>query len=95
MLRIEWQSDGCVSRLLLSGRIQANDTACIRSAMRDGCIRQVLDLSEVTLLDLEAIRFLMECEDDGIELAHCPSYVRQWMHLERLESASPTRLHGD
>ena len=89
MLRIEKDSDGCVSRLRLSGRIQSDSIACIQSAMSDGCARQILDLSEVTLVDIEGVRFLLGCEDDGAELAQCPLYVREWMQRERAEGAQP------
>ena len=85
MLRIEKESDGCVTRLLLSGRIQSDGTACIRSAMSSGCARKILDLSEVTLVDIAVVRFLISCEDEGIELAHCPPYVREWIFRERAE----------
>jgi hypothetical protein len=36
-------------------------------------------LSQVTLVDLAAVRFLIRCEDEGVKLAQCPSYVREWM----------------
>jgi hypothetical protein len=87
MLRIERHSDGCVSRLRLSGRIQSDHIACIRSAMNDGCARKILDLNEVTLVDIAAVRFLISCEDEGIELVRCPPYVREWMVRERTEGA--------
>ena len=85
MLRIEKDSDGCVTRLRLSGRIQADYVACLRSAMNDGCARRILDLREVTLVDLGVVRFLISVEDEGIELVQCPSYVREWMIRERAE----------
>ena len=87
MLRIERHSDGCVSKLRLSGRIQSDHIACIRSAMNDGCARKILDLSEITLVDIAAVRFLISCEDEGIELVRCPPYVREWMVRERTEGA--------
>jgi hypothetical protein len=79
VLRIEKDSDGCVTRLILSGRIQSEHIACLRSAMSDGCARDVLDLTEVTLVDLGGVRFPIRCEEEGIELLQCPSYVREWM----------------
>ena len=69
----------------LSGRIQSDDIASIQSVMSDGCARKTLELSEVTLVDLDVIRFLMSCEDDGIELVQCPPYVREWILRERCE----------
>ena len=85
MLRIEKESDGCVVRLLLSGRIQSDRIACIQSAMNDGCACKILDLSDVTVVDLTVVRFLVACEEQGIELVQCPPYVREWMLRELAE----------
>jgi hypothetical protein len=90
MLRIEKDSDGCVTRLVLSGRIQSDRIACIRSALNDGWERKILDLSDVTLVDVEVVRFLIQCENEGVELVQCPPYVREWIVRERAEEA----LHG-
>ena len=92
MLRIEKDSDGCVTRLLLSGRLQSDRIACIRAAMNDGCARKILDLGEVTLVDVAVVRFLINCEKEGVELAECPAYIREWMFRERVEGAQPGSL---
>ncbi len=42
-----------------------------------------LDLGEVTLVDVGAVRFLSVCEQSGIELLHCAPYIRHWMGSER------------
>lgn len=89
MLRIEKNSDGCVTRLRLSGRIQSSCIGSIRIAMNDGSARRILDLREVTLVDLDVVRFLISVEDEGIEFFHCPPYVREWMLRERAEGAQP------
>ena len=89
MLRIDDDSDGCVTRLRLSGRIQSDCIASIRSAMDDGCTHKILDLTQVTLVDIEVVRFLMSCENEGIELVQCPRYVREWIARERSEGAQP------
>ncbi len=89
MMRIEKDSDGCVTRVRLSGRIQSSGIPSIRMAMNDGCARKILDLSEVTLVDLEVVRFLISVEDEGTELFQCPPYVREWMLRERAEGAQP------
>lgn len=89
MLRIEKDSDGCVSRLKLSGRIQSGCIDRIRSAMNDGYSRIILDLREVTLVDVAVVRFLITCENEGVELVECPLYVREWMLRERVEGAQP------
>jgi hypothetical protein len=95
MLRIEKNSDGCVTKLTLMGRIQSNHIAFVRSAMNDGCERIILDLGQVTLVDLGVIRFLISCEDSGVELVQCPPYVREWVLRERKESAQSEPCRND
>jgi len=43
----------------------------------------VLDLREVTLVDVAVVRFLITCEAEGIELRHCAPYIREWMGREQ------------
>jgi hypothetical protein len=57
--------------------------------MNDACRSKILDLSEVTLVDLDVVRFLIRCEDEGIELVQRPSYIREWMLRERAEGGPP------
>lgn len=85
MLRIEKNSDGRVTKLRLSGRIESDDIASIRSELGDAFPTKILDLSEVTLVGLAAVQFLIHCEDAGIELRQCPPYVSEWMFRERAE----------
>jgi hypothetical protein len=89
MLKIEKDSGGCVTKLRLSGRIQADQIASIRSEMEDGCTSKILDLSQITLVDIGVVRFLNTCEDQGVELVQCPSYVREWMLRERTQEEPP------
>ncbi len=89
MLRIEKDSQGGVTRLRLSGRIQLDQIACIRSAMDDSSARTILDLREVTLVDIAVVRFLIACEEEGVELLQCPPYVREWILRERAEALKP------
>ena len=42
-----------------------------------------LDLQEVELVDLDAVRFLAAVERGGLELRNLPPYVRAWVLLER------------
>jgi len=87
MLKIEKESDGHTMSLRLSGRIQSADIGNITAQMGDDAIRIILDLDEVTLVDVEAVRFLSDCEYEGIVLVHCPLYVREWILRERAEGA--------
>ena len=38
-----------------------------------------LDLTQVTVVSLEAVRALTVAEDNGIELRKCPAYLREWI----------------
>jgi len=89
MLRIENHSDGCVIELQLCGRIQSDQIPSIVSEMDCDCPSKILDLSEVTLVDLGVVQFLVACEDAGVELVECPAYIREWMLRERAEQAQP------
>jgi hypothetical protein len=52
--------------------------------MDDG-MRKVLDLTDVNLVDIAVVRFLIRCEDEDVELMGCPPYVREWMTRERAQ----------
>ena len=41
--------------------------------------RLALDLKEVTVVSLEAVRALTVAENNGIELRNCPAYLREWI----------------
>ena len=45
--------------------------------------RLALDLTEVTVVSLEAVRALIVAEARGIELRNCPAYVREWISQVR------------
>jgi len=42
-----------------------------------------LDLEEVGLVDVEAIRFLNRCEAAGVSVLRGSAYIRTWMSQER------------
>jgi len=67
----------------LSGRIRSTDIENIREAMKDKAERIVLDLEEVTLVDLDVVRFLALSEAEGVELVNCSPYIRDWIFRER------------
>jgi anti-anti-sigma regulatory factor len=82
-LRIETTSDGTTTTLRLVGRIESEYLTELRAQVRRHGPRLVLDLDEVTLVDLDVVRFLIVCEVVGIELRNCAPYIRQWMDNER------------
>ena len=42
-----------------------------------------LDLKELILVDRDAVRFLKQCQSDGIELRNCSAYISEWITREK------------
>jgi len=42
-----------------------------------------LDLEEVTLVDVEVVRFLGICQTRGIDVLNCSPYISDWIFKER------------
>ena len=69
--------------ICLIGRIQSEDLQDLLNAMKEAGPRTVLDASEVTIVDIDVVRFLRDREAEGIALLHCSRYVREWINRER------------
>jgi anti-anti-sigma regulatory factor len=82
-LRIEERSDGQRPVLRLSGRIRSEHLDELKAQIRNKGPAVMLDLEEVTLVDVGTVHFLGLCEADGIELLHCAPYIRKWIGLTR------------
>ena len=81
MLRMEKITTGREPGLRVVGRIRAEDLDSVSGGIRTLGATWV-DLEDVSLVDLESVRFLISCEAAGVELRHCPRYVREWMNRE-------------
>ena len=68
--------------LHISGRITREALDVLRTALEEGSVVAV-DLAEIDLIDLDAVKFLAINEANGIELTHCPAYIREWVTRER------------
>jgi hypothetical protein len=42
-----------------------------------------LDLNEVNVVDFDGIRFLNQCQAEGIHVVNCSPYIREWMLQEK------------
>ena len=82
-LRIEKTSDGQTTTLRLSGHLQVEHLGAVKDRMQSTGLRTVLDLDEVTLVDVHVVRFLGTCEQEGTALLHCPLYIREWISREQ------------
>ena len=83
MLRIEKVTDGRSIVLKLSGRIEEEHLAQLRSEIDKSGDVSKLDLRDVNLVDRSSVRFLIQCASQGIELFNCALYVQEWMSRER------------
>jgi hypothetical protein len=43
----------------------------------------VLEMGEVTLVDIDVVRFLIDCQTRGIQLRRCSAYIREWIAREQ------------
>jgi hypothetical protein len=70
----------------LIGRVQAEDLEEVAKQLATSGPGVVLELDEVTLVDVDAVRFLNKCATEGVRLVKCPPYIREWMSRERNRS---------
>ena len=66
----------------LSGRMTAEEVAELKALFDADYRKIVLDLRDVRLADRDAVKFLRDCQADGMKLENCPAYVREWMDRE-------------
>ena len=85
-LKIERTSGKRRTRIRLSGAFRSEHLDQVKVEIERGGPRVALDLEEVDLADVDAIRFLNACEADGVEVLNCSPYIREWMFQERTES---------
>ena len=71
---------GLVLRII--GRITGEDLDVLRTALVDGSV-VALELAELELIDRDALKLLAINEANGIELRHCPAYIREWIGTVR------------
>jgi anti-anti-sigma regulatory factor len=67
----------------LIGRIRAEDVSELKAQIPASVPKVVLELAEVSLVDADAVRFLSNCELEGIQLLNCSPYIREWIIRER------------
>jgi anti-anti-sigma regulatory factor len=82
-LKIEKSSEGHRTIIRLIGRIESEHLDELKVQMKGTGTNTVLDLDEVTLVDVNVIRFLGTCKAQGLEILHCSPYIREWMIREQ------------
>ena len=82
-LRIEKDSDGQTTTIRLIGRMRRECIEELKAQIKAGGTNVTLDLNEVSLVDLDVIRFLGTCQAEGIPLVRCSRYINNWIAKER------------
>jgi hypothetical protein len=80
--RIERSCEGEDTILRLSGRMRADDLESLQKEIGNEP-RLILDLTGVSVVDVEIVRFLNICEIRGFRIENGPSYIKEWMRRER------------
>ena len=74
------REDGTTIRLI--GHMRAEHVEHVRAELAANRTPTALDLDELRLADVDAIRFLVAVERQGVVLQHCAPFVREWMARE-------------
>ena len=82
-LRIEKKSDPQVTTIRLIGHVEGCHLEELKSQIGGDGPNVVLDLEEVTLVDVDVVRFLEQCETAGVQFCHPSSYILEWIQRER------------
>ena len=82
-VRIEKETRRLKTMIRVSGRLQSRHLNELKTQLEAAQSRIVLDLNGVTLVDVETVRFLNACEQEGVEFLHCWPYIREWMVREK------------
>jgi hypothetical protein len=89
-LRIESDSVGGKTTVRLIGCFASEHIEELKNQFQSSGARFVLDLTELTLVDVDVVRFLGLCEAGGVKMVNCPLYIREWMKQERRRGGDGT-----
>jgi hypothetical protein len=81
--KIEKFRDANSTTIRLIGRMRAEHLSELEKQITESESKVVLDLEELNLVDVEAVRFLGMCETQGVTLLNCSPYIRDWIGKER------------
>jgi anti-anti-sigma regulatory factor len=82
-LRIERYADRGGTTIRLIGRMQAEHVSEVERQIEESGTNVTLDLEEVTLVDVQVVRFLGTCEIRGISVLNSSPYIADWISKER------------
>jgi anti-anti-sigma regulatory factor len=82
-LRIDTTREGPRVVVRLIGRIRMENLEDLERHVASAGPSVVLDLDEVTLVNVDVVHFLSDAEGRGTELRNCPPFIREWIERER------------
>jgi hypothetical protein len=82
-LRMERFSVRHGTRIRLSGELRNEQLNDLRTEIQRAGRQVTLDLDELHLVDIDAIRFLNACGAQGVKVVNRSHYIREWMYRER------------
>ena len=82
-MKIENTVDSRGTTIRLIGRVREENLLEVTRQLEASGPGAVLQLNEVTLVDVDVVRFLNRCELEGIVLVNCSPYIREWMSREQ------------
>ena len=80
---IERHADAHHTTLRLISHLHAVPLEALQAQLETNGSRTVLNLDQVTLVDVEVVRFLGTCEQEGTARLHGPPYIREWIAREQ------------
>jgi len=90
-LKIERLSMEHGTRIRLSGELRCEQLSELRTEIKRDGQQVTLDLDELDLVDIHAVRFLNACEAQNVKVINCGSYIREWMFQERARENNSER----
>lgn len=88
-LKIETHLEGHKLTIRLTGRMKEECLEDLKALLVDANPGAVLNLGDVSLVGVEVVRFLANCEKAGVELVDCSPYIRDWINREHNKKKKP------
>ena len=82
-IRIETVRSADCTIINLIGELKAEYLSELRIQIEEAERKVVLGMEEVTLVDLDAIRFLIDCQMRGVQLRGSSAYIIEWIAREK------------
>jgi anti-anti-sigma regulatory factor len=81
--KIETISGGDRVIVRLIGELNAESLPALEAQVGSAAGKIELEMREVTLVNVDVVRFLISCEARDIPLRSCPPYIREWIRREQ------------